>query len=196
MALVIGSGQHPVIGLLGLLPLIHVCQVSTPERALVAGGVWGAALYVFSALFGQSLVERGVGSIVLLTLVPATDACFGAWVTRRVGFKPFVLALGWLLVELALRPVVLGQGLLAGTQSHTLLVSIGSVLGYGWVAFAVVFLMAWTLRVAGCIELELSWPDPAETLREALSTAFPILPALRPIEVIEEGQSRAPPRRW
>jgi len=68
--------------------------------------------------------------------------------TRRIGYAPLVLAVGWIIVELALQPVTVNRGLLAGTVGDgDLMRLVGGVLGYVFVAFLIVFVNAQLLSL-------------------------------------------------
>lgn len=151
-----GSRPHPWLGLLSLLPLFRAIQVSRPWPALAAGAVWGASLYVFIIRAAEAGLPSGVESFMLLVTIPAVYAGLGAWITRRVGFSPFVLGVAWMLVELALRPLALHRGLLAGTQGDGLLIGpIGRPFGYLLVAFVVAFAGASLLALLSGIRIRL-----------------------------------------
>lgn len=165
LAATIVSREHPWLGCFSLIPLLAAVRLLSPIRSAVAGGFWGACLYLaFSVCSGEQVLAGSLLSLALLTLVPAAYTGLGALLTRRIGFDPFVLALGWVGVELALVPVDLRLGLLAGSQGDGALVRwLGSAFGY----VAVAFLIA--LANAGWLELwtgiRLPMPRPRLLLR-------------------------------
>lgn len=129
----------PTLGItawFSLLPLFLAVRILRPSEALIAGGLWGLALFAALQALGQSFAVSGTTSLLLLVTVPAIYTWLGASVTRWTGFHPLLLGLGWVGVEVALRPLSLRNGLLTGTQGNGLIVRlVGGVLGYLLVAF-------------------------------------------------------------
>jgi apolipoprotein N-acyltransferase len=194
MALSVGSHGHAWIGLLTLLPLLRAIQVLRPSQAAVCGGVWGLSLYVFTVGVVETTVAAGAQSLLLLTVVPAAYGWLGAMVTRRVGFSPLILGFGWVLVEFALQPVALQQGLLAGTQSDMLLVgAIGRMFGYVVVAFLVAFVSAWFLAVVTKIRFRIARPLFVLGLDDVGRTLWHLIPSRTPRLVPCTSHPRAPP---
>jgi len=82
-------------------------------------------------------------SFTILTCLLGIYAYFGALVTAWIGFSSFILAVGWIVVELVLRFVGLGYGLLGSGDGTTALARMfGDTLGSVYVAFFVVFASA------------------------------------------------------
>ena len=126
-----------------LVPLFLVIRFCRPTGAMLGGALWGVALYVFSVAQPGAAVAGGMGSLLLLALIPAAYAGGGAWLTRRIGFSPFVLGYTWMRVELALEPGGqctgrLGQAGGGGTFLHW----VGQTLGRVLVAFLVALVNA------------------------------------------------------
>jgi apolipoprotein N-acyltransferase len=141
MSLAIGTPGYAWVAWIILLPLFLAIRVLHPAIAALSGAVWGACLYFFNVAGAAPAIEPTLISLALLTAVPAVYMGLGTLLTRFIGFNPFMLALGWILVEVALRPLGLQQGLLAGTQSEGSHVHwVSRLLGY----FVVAFLMACT----------------------------------------------------
>jgi len=143
------------LGWLALAPLLLAVRTLNPSRAVFAGGFWGLCFYAFSVAIGSRSIHAGPGTLTLLIAVLAAYACLGALATRAVGFFPWVLGLLWMLVEIALKPLGLRYGLLAGTLGEGgLLHWLGGALGYLFVAFVVacgnVWLLALLDHVASC----------------------------------------------
>jgi apolipoprotein N-acyltransferase len=130
---------------ISLVPLFWTIKFLRPRHALHGGMLWGVSLYLFAAAGG--VIPRGALSLTLLICLPAAYAGIGSLVTRRVGFSALTLALGWVLVEFALRPIGLEQGFLARTQADSALLNgVADALGYVFVAFIVVGANAWLLE--------------------------------------------------
>lgn len=196
MALAIEVPQHFWLGWITLLPLLQTARVCTSLSAFGAGSFWGACLLVASAAMGSHNIEITLPSVAVLVLGPALYSCFGAWLTRRVGFSPYLMALGWVGVELCLRPVGLEHGLLAGTQGDGMLIRVaGSFAGYFLVAFVVAYINASLLSVlhkvtVGCSGLRrISGAGGRLGRLVALDTPF------IPSRVLCVSQPRAPPTR-
>lgn len=138
MALSLGTSGYSWLGWLTLLPLFIAIRALRPWHAMLCGALWGFCLYFSGVAVFETNISVGLGSLALLTVIPAAYTCGASWVTRRIGFSPFVLGVSWMGVELALRPLGLHHGLLAATQGESTLVSwLGGALGYVLVAFVV-----------------------------------------------------------
>ncbi len=150
MAVAIASTEHAWLGWFALVPLFTAIRLWRPFRALLAGALWGASLYVSCVIQPHGVVPAGIGIPVLLTLAPALYACFGSWLTRRIGFNPFVLAVAWMAVELAFGAAGPHIGLLGGAAGTQVSLSwAGQAFGYVVAAFIVAFLGASLVHVFG-----------------------------------------------
>jgi apolipoprotein N-acyltransferase len=167
-ALAVGSGGYSWFAWFGLLPLFLAIRVLSPAVAALAGALWGGCFYLFSvagAVPGLSLMPHSFG---LLAIVLMLYAYIGVLLTRWVGFSPMLMALGWILVELALTPLGLNQGLLAGTQgANPYLHWISCLLGYVLVAFLVAGANAWLVLLLSSVRLRLPSPTMATGLPNA-----------------------------
>jgi apolipoprotein N-acyltransferase len=145
-AYLVGLAQHEgnsILGWFALLPLFHAIRVLSPGRAFGAGALWGISALAFGLLRAPVHVNLfAYGS--LMALIPALYAAYGSRLTRKVGFSPYLLALGWIGVEFALRPLGMHNGLLAGTLGDQgfFVHVIGSFAGYVLVAFLVAYFNA------------------------------------------------------
>jgi len=156
MAVAVASPGHFWLGWITLIPLLFAVRALSPIAAVLFGALWGTSLFAFGAYVFPTLMMPTLGTWALLAAVPALYALFGVRVTRRVGFSPLLLALGWVGVELALRPIGLRHGLLAATQGDGLVLRlIGSYVGYALVAFFVVYVNAWLLTLLARVQLKL-----------------------------------------
>ena len=196
MALAIEAPQHFWLGWISLLPLLQAARALSPLGAFGAGSFWGASLFAASAAMGSNNIEFGVSSLAILTLGSALYACFGALLTRRVGFSPYLMALGWVGVEFCLRPVGLEHGLLAGTQGDGMLIRVaGSFAGYFIIAFLVAYINASLLSVlhkvtGSCTSLR-RVSSASGPIGRLLSLVTPFIPS----RVLCVSQPRAPPAR-
>lgn len=147
MGVAVASPDHSWVGWVALLPLFVSIRVLAPAKAMLAGAFWGLSLFVFLVTTGDSTLTPGIGGLVLLAGVPAIYAWIGARLTRQVGFSPYLLALGWMGVELALSPLGLRNGLLPGTQGKSLVIHwVGNFTGAVLVAFLVAYVSAAVLE--------------------------------------------------
>jgi apolipoprotein N-acyltransferase len=148
MALSTGSSDLGALGWVTLLPLFQAIRVLAPLEAAVAGGFWGACVFGSALLVGGLSLRTDLTGLALITAIPAVYAGLGAGMTRRIGFSPYLLALGWIGVEFALHPLGLVNGLLAATQGDGFALRIlGSFAGYVLVAFVVAYINATLLCV-------------------------------------------------
>ncbi len=194
MALSRSSATYWWLGWVTLVPLFLCIRLFSPVRAAASGAVWGVSFYAASAFLTEARVPHNALSLVLLTVVPALYAYVAARITRAKGFHPLLLGLGWAGVELALQPLALRYGLLAGTLSDGwFLHSIGSVGGYLLVAFLVAMANAWLLSVLSSVRVSL----PSKRLRPVCPDTEFWLPLkaylVRNTRFLRPAQARAPP---
>ncbi len=162
---------------------------------MLGGAVWGAAYFVFASL-EHGWHNGAIPAFALLSCVPAAFALFGAWLTRWIGFSPFVLGVAWMGVELALAPVGLGLGLLAASQSDTALMPyVGRTLGYVVVAFVVAYVSALLVDALGRVRLTVPRPVPVTRSSDRGVILSPQILGLLPFLRLEPSQPRAPPQR-
>lgn len=149
MAANLASSNHPWWAWLSPLPLFLVIRYWRPLAVLFFGALWGGSIYGFSTLvFDQAPFVPGLRSLLFLSVIPAIYGCFGSWVSVRMGFSTLFLAVGWIAVELALIPLGMRTGLLAGAyEEGTLLAIMEGVLGYAFVAFTI----AWINGLLVCL---------------------------------------------
>lgn len=176
-AVAVGSADYSWFAWFGLLPLFFAIRVLSPVVAALAGAFWGGCFYFFlvaGAVPGLLLTPHSFG---LLAIVLMLYAYFGGLLTRWIGFSPMLLALGWIVVELTLKPLGLRQGLLAGTQNADgFLHWINCLLGYTFVASLVVGVNAWLVLLISSARLRPILPSLPAGLpnagRCALSQTF------------------------
>jgi apolipoprotein N-acyltransferase len=152
-AAAVASPEYFWMGWISLLPLLWVVRVLPAAPAAFCGAFWGEWLYVFAA-YAANIISPGFDTFLLLAAVPAIYAGLGSWLTRRAGFQPMLLALGWVVVEFALQPIGLRYGLLAATQGESGHAGwVARMMGYAFVAFLVVYLNAFLLIVLSSADL-------------------------------------------
>ncbi|UCG33975.1 MAG: hypothetical protein JSU68_04925 [Phycisphaerales bacterium] len=178
----------------GLLPVFLAIRIVRPGAAMMAGGLWGGSLFVTLAFLGDG-IPLTLRSLGLMVVIPALYCGSGVCVTRRVGFNPLVLGLGWVGVELALGWLGLCRGLLTGAGSQGPVIAVaGRVLGYACAAFLIAYLNA--LLVSLAADLRLTGSEPREVAAGDDGRALGLLDdsAWCPIPIICSMQPRAPPR--
>jgi hypothetical protein len=120
--------------------------------------LWGGSLFAFLAFQSSPAIQVSLQSLVLLSLVPGAFSFAGAWFTRRFGFNPFILGFGWAGVELALTPLGLNGGLLAGghgfasgTAGYMVVNLVGSICMASFIAVAAGSLIALGSRICATV---------------------------------------------
>lgn len=184
------------IAWVSLLPLFVAIRFLTPRRALACGSLWGLALYGVSLLGTQTITFPSIGSLALAATAPAAYALLGALLARRIGFAPLFLGLGWIGVESALSPLGMGHGLLAASQESGWVMNLlANSLGYGLVAFLVVFFNASLFVLLTRVPWRFNGTGPrvwwqALQLRWSSQTSVAMVG-----HGLVSAQPRAPPRR-
>ncbi len=194
MAVALGSSDHWWVGWVALLPLFVSIRVLAPVKAMLAGAFWGLCLFVSLVTTADGALSPSLAALALLTAVPAIYTWLGARLTRRVGFSPYLLALGWMGVELALSLLGLRNGLLAATQGDGLIIHlVGNFTGCVLVAFLVAYISASVLEAISRVRV------PADGLRfaagapDSLQRLFPQESFSVLFHLIRPLQPRAPP---
>lgn len=110
------------------LPLFVAVRSLRPKMAALAGGLWGACLYSFLTagaapeLYAVSTAIAPSGQLfVLFIVIPTVYVGLAARPAWAIGYKLFMLALGWTLVEAVLHlsnPSGPHDGLLTGSQGE------------------------------------------------------------------------------
>lgn len=193
MATSIGS-PNGWLGWVALLPLFFAIRVLSPLPALLSGSFWGISFFAASSIVGGSGVESSVGSFLLLLTIPGLYAGLCSRITRRVGFSPLMLGLGWVAVEFALSPLSLHHGLLAGTVGDGLLVRlVGNLAGYVLVAFIVAYVTASLLSVLTRVYVAVATARMVATSGDsgAKTDAFEL--PIQLLRLISRSRPRAPP---
>lgn len=195
-AAALAAPNHGWVVCISLLPLFWAIRALGPLRATLAGALWGGCLYV-SAAAAVPVIAPATRTLVLLTTIPAAYAGLGAVLTRRIGFNPVMLGVGWILVEIALKPLGLRYGLLAGAQGEgPLLHWVGRLLGYVVVAFVVACASASLLAALSNARLRIPRPKSSTGLPES-GRGRPSAQTFLPVELwaLCEGYPRGPPIR-
>ncbi len=194
MAVAAASSEHGWLAWISLAPLFIAIWSLPLGRAAISGAIWGTSLYLFSMAVGNPAFSTSFSSFFLLVTISTAYVFLGTLFTRRFGFSPLALALGWICVELALQPMGMQHGLLAASQvGDGLPRLIANFLGYGFVAFLVSFVNALLLWIAGAVACVVT---PAHLLiRVTDSAAFiaPLEPSYISAFYLQPSRPRAPP---
>lgn len=194
MGTALGSPGHAWVGWVALLPLFLSMRVLAPAKAMLAGAFWGLCLFVCLITMGDGGVSPSVATLALLSAIPGIYTYLGARITRQIGFSPYLLALGWMGVELAVSPLGLRSGLLAGTQGDGLLIHwIGNFAGCVLVAFLVAYVSAIVLEALSCVRVPGEPRRLAVAPLDAARRLFPQESFSVLFHLIGRAQPRAPP---
>ena len=194
LAVAIGTPRYTWLAWLTLLPLLISVRKLYPLGATGAGALWGACVYLFSATGVNDALTPGALCLALLTGVPALYACLCAWLTGRFGFSPLVLGLGWVGAEVALKPLGLSNGLIAGVPGDgTLIQWVGGVFGYVLEAFLIVFTCASLLAFLHGLRITVARPRPALSPPLPTERLEPQRVSCFPLWAFIPSQPRAPP---
>ncbi len=194
MALALTSPAYSSLAWISLLPLFWAIRFRGPTAAAFCGALWGISLYFFCTVGAAPPSHLRCLSLFLVCAVPATYAGLGSLMTRAIGFNPLMLAGGWILVELALKPLRLHQGLLAGSLGDSAHFHwLARLLGYVLVAFLVACANASLLVVLSSARLSF----PASRSLGGSPNGVAWLPSHVVLAIqswtLREAQPRAPP---
>jgi len=176
-----------------LVPLLAAIRAFLPMKATLCGVFWGSCLYVSATT--AEVISPTTGLLILLITIPGGYALFGSVLTRKIGFNPLMLALGWIVVEIALKPLGLNQGLLGASDGGAGVAHwIGRLLGYVFVAAMVVLVNASLLAVLS--HARVAMPCPATAIERAASPTIRMSSQLlcpHQLFALLQGHPRAPP---
>jgi hypothetical protein len=157
LTIALAAPEYSWLSWISLVPIFAVMRVLDPWRALACGGLWGIVFYSLLVTTSSVHVPLEFLPALVLTGAPALYVTLGAALTRRVGYNALLLALGWLGVELSLRPLDLGGGLLVHAHGNGAILQLaGGLLGYGFVAVIVALANAAILAAisAVCVKVQ------------------------------------------
>lgn len=195
MASATGSKGNAWFAWVGLIPLFTSICLFEPRQAALCGSLWGLSFFLFWLNAAPNRHVELFPALLLLGVVPAVYAYGCARLTRRIGFTPLLLALGWIGVEVALRPLGFRNGVLAGASGDGWLIDlISRALGYGLVAFVVAYANASLLCVLIRLRFDAGEPALLLGLDAPNGGVSHLLSTEQPSTGIRIGQPRAPPR--
>lgn len=198
-ALLIGlaakTERYPYVACVGLVPLFVVIRVCRPLGALLWGAVWGLSFLAVSVAGLGPPIPPTVGSLLLLAGAPAVYAWLGSLLTRWIGFSPYVLAVGWMALELTLSLFGLPLGLAGATQAYewSLAHWFARALGYVFVAFLVAYVNAALVSVLSRVWLTLPRPHHAAAIDPCEPSPYPQWVSSVFLFAIAPSGPRAPP---
>ncbi len=217
-AVALRAPEHHWLAWVSFLPLFVAVRWLRPATAALAGGLWGACLYLFCTAGPTPAVEAMAPAIdpaaaavgpsawllALLIVIPAVYVGLAARPARAIGFKLLTLALGWTLVEAVVglhNPSGQRDGLLTGSQGEgPHLHWLARLLGYVCTAFLVACANASLVGILSGARLSFpayrslaGSPNPAIqscTLRQAQARAPPIQVAV-PSSIVVRSAHRS-----
>lgn len=197
-ALLIGvaakTGRYPYVACVGLVPLFVAIRVCRPLAALLWGTAWGLSLFAVSVAGLGPPIPPTVGSLLLLAGAPAVYAWLGALLTRWIGFSPYVLAVGWMGVGLALSPLGFNAGFAGASQTDAgILGWVGHALGYVLVAFAAAYVNAALVTVLAEVRLSVSLFAPATASADCGRSLISQILGCLSLFALQPSHPRAPP---
>lgn len=194
MAFALSSPTFRWLGCLALVPLFVAIVRCAPAGAALSGAMWGACLHLFATCVLDTGISPGLGSLLILSAIPAAYALIGALLTRWIGFSPLVLGVGWMGVELGLSLLGIGSGLLASAQADTTLMHwVDGAFGYVVAAFIVAYINAVVLSLFGRVRLGLSRACPMSGSRPQGRTIVAQTFSGFPLFAIPSSEPRGPP---
>lgn len=170
--------------------------------ATIAGGLWGGSVFLFAVAGDAPVIPATLATAALLVTIPAIYTGLAAALTRRIGFNPFVLAVGWIGVELALTPLNLPLGIMAaagvqgdltGAVAHSgsiFLQWTARLLGYVFIAFLVAAANASLIALLGRARLTL----PLRRRLDGLLPTATCHPSQTPVLFLSPAPCQAHPR--
>lgn len=143
-AAVLGAG--PVLAMLGFFPLLLLVRFSRPISSCLGGAVWGS---------GVALLSAGIDPAMWLAYIAgsAVFALLASLLIRRIGFSVLVIAVLWMLTELAMTTSGLApRGLLASlAEGSALFGGLAAWLGSLHVALLLALVTAGVVAAAAAV---------------------------------------------
>jgi apolipoprotein N-acyltransferase len=194
VAVAVGVPRCPWIGWLGLFPILTAIRFLTPAKASISGIVWSLSYCLALYILGVTSFVRSYVSISAILVLPALYLSLGASVTRRFGFQPVFLALGWVILEYVFTFVGIRHGLLGLTTE-----TVGGVhlvmqaFGYIFVAFLIVLINAELLSIICGICVKIVSRKLSLYPYRSNAPVFICVLGLRPLAAAGPHRPRAPP---
>jgi hypothetical protein len=174
-----------------LLPLFLVVRMLRPLAGLFCGALWGSYIYLGLVLHGTGGAATAWPPLVLL---PALYVGVAAWFTARFGFRPLLLAAGWLAAEWGLHIATGEDGFVAVARRHS------GLLGFvaeqlGWLGLSL--FIAWINAGLAALPGRFGPGARGRRLAETGTDGRPPAPAADPLRpapfLLDVSRPRAPP---
>ncbi len=183
-------------GWLALVPIFLVIRTLPAPRAALAGMWWGFAYAIARVIFTPEGGASSVADLIAPVFIIG-GYCFSAsHLVRRIGFSPFILALGWIGVEFALGAFGWRAGLLDASVEAG---AIGAWLSPLTGTIVAALVMAWaSAMLAHVVVTAHAWVQRNDRLAKLLGTRPPlpliaeILGSLQ-LASLRTGTPRGPP---
>jgi hypothetical protein len=127
--------RYSLFGYVALVPLFAAIRLLKPAGALACGALWGGHLYFGLVLSDAGRITSPVPGL-LFVFIPALYAGVASAFTGRFGFRPLLLALGWIGPELLLHRFASTSGLPTQATAWSSLFGTCSRI-FGWLAVVV-----------------------------------------------------------
>ncbi len=191
---------------ISLMPLFQAIRTFRLPLAALAGGLWGCSVFLFAVAGDTPVIPASLASAALLTAIPAMYTGLAAALTRRIGFNPFLLAVGWIGVELAFTPLDLPLGIMAAATAQGDLAGAGAqggslflqwtahLLGYVFIAFLVACFNASLIALLGHARMTLPLRCLPSTVPQAAAGRFSQTSVFLRTPPLCPAHPRAPPQ--
>lgn len=120
----------------GLVPLFAAIRRLTGREALAGGALWGGAAYFAAIIASRTFIPVSFAAYAVYVVLPAVYVYFMASFSRRYWHSSLAMALGWIVVELAVNASGIQPGLITAEHIESpFLRVIADFLGSGFIAF-------------------------------------------------------------
>lgn len=194
LSLLIKSKSAPFLSLALAAPLFLAIRICVPWRAAGCGAAWAISAVISAKVVGVPAIAGSVVSSLWLCAVLTAFSYAFAQLTRRRGFNPLALAMGWAGVELALSPLHLPNGLLLAGQESALLFTVGKLGGFVFAAFLVALVGAMLVALLAEVVICAKGSRVDYSIASQFARAFELYQGRFARPFVLAGVARAPPR--
>lgn len=194
LSLLIKSKSAPFLSLALASPLFLAVRFCAPWRAACCGASWAGFAVLSAKVVGVAAIGgSSVSSLLLFAVITAFSYAF-AQLTRRRGFNPLALAMGWAGVELALSPLHLPNGLLLAGQESALLFAVGKLGGFVFASFLVALVCAMLVALLAEVVICAKGSRVDYSIASQFSRVFELYQGLFARPFVMALAARPPPR--
>jgi len=137
-----------------LMPLFVAIRRLSSGWATWCGALWGGGIYLFASILPGGAIPNPDINAIALVAIPAAYAGLMALYSRRFGYSPLALALGWITISLCSASIEIGHAFDSLDYGHEPVIRlITSFLGSAFVAFVIAYTNALLLSVAGYLNV-------------------------------------------